>query len=167
MTCPLGDPFLSLYTPEKKGYKQNILFGTITISSTSYNLMIYTLILWASPPHMVRPMYHLVVPGVYTPTHCDLGRCRDLIQGPRLLRTTLYYFLTMTLHARNQVTAPHRASWSAPPSSIWRPSPLPPVPRGGRQVVLALRPQSLRKRHQLPPSAPFPPFVEVREKGKE
>jgi hypothetical protein len=68
MTCPLGDPFLSLYTLEKKGYKQNSLFGTIKISSTSCNLMIYALILWAGPPQMVRPMYHLVVPGVYTPT---------------------------------------------------------------------------------------------------
>jgi hypothetical protein len=45
MTCPLGDPFLSLYTPEKKGYKQNSLFCTITISSIACNLMIYTVIL--------------------------------------------------------------------------------------------------------------------------
>jgi hypothetical protein len=28
----------------------------------------YVLILWAGPPQTVRPMYHLVVPGVYTPT---------------------------------------------------------------------------------------------------
>jgi hypothetical protein len=68
MTCPLGDPYLSLYTLEEEGYKQNSLFGTITISSTTYNLVMYALILWAGPPQMVRPMYHLVVPGVYTPT---------------------------------------------------------------------------------------------------
>jgi hypothetical protein len=68
MICPLGDPCLSLYTLEEEGYKQNNLFGTITISSTAYNLLIYALILQARPPQMVRPMYHLVVPGVYTPT---------------------------------------------------------------------------------------------------
>jgi hypothetical protein len=68
MTCPLGDPYLSLYTLEEEGYKQNSLFGTITISSTTCNLMMYALILLAELPQMVRPMYHLMVPGVNTPT---------------------------------------------------------------------------------------------------
>ena len=27
--CPLGDPYLSLYTLEGYGYKENIIFGTI------------------------------------------------------------------------------------------------------------------------------------------
>jgi hypothetical protein len=62
------DPCLSLYTLEEEGYKQNNLFGTIIISSTTYNLVMYALILRAGPPQMVRPMYHLVVPEVYTPT---------------------------------------------------------------------------------------------------
>jgi hypothetical protein len=57
MTYPLGDPFLSLYTPEKKGYKHNSLFGTIIISSTAYNLAMYVLILRDGPPLMVRPIY--------------------------------------------------------------------------------------------------------------
>jgi hypothetical protein len=68
MTYPLGDPYLSLYTLEEEGYKQNSLFGTITISSTTCNLVMYALILLAELPQMVRPMYHLVVPGVNTPT---------------------------------------------------------------------------------------------------
>jgi hypothetical protein len=68
MTCPLGDRCLSLYTLEEEGYKQNSLFGTITISSTCCNLVMYALISWVGPPQMVRPMYHLVVLGVYTPT---------------------------------------------------------------------------------------------------
>jgi hypothetical protein len=67
-TCPLEDPCLSLYTLEEEGYKQNSLFVTITISSTACNLVMYALILWGGPPQTVRPMYHLVVPGVYTPT---------------------------------------------------------------------------------------------------
>jgi hypothetical protein len=67
MTCPLGDPFLSLYTPEKKGYKQNSLFGTITISSTSCNLMIYALILWTGSPQMVRPCTILWYRGFIPP----------------------------------------------------------------------------------------------------
>jgi hypothetical protein len=62
MTCPIGDPCLSLYTMDEEGYKQNSLFGTITTSSTTYNLLIYALILQARAPQMVRPMYHLVVP---------------------------------------------------------------------------------------------------------
>jgi hypothetical protein len=68
MTCPLGDLCLSLYTLEEEGYQQNRLFGTITISSIVYNLMIYILILRTGPPQMVRLMYHLMVPGIYTPT---------------------------------------------------------------------------------------------------
>jgi hypothetical protein len=75
MTYPLEDPCLSLYTLEEEGYKQNSLFGTITISSTTCNLMIYALILRAGPPQMVRPMYHLVVPGVYTPTASPRAPC--------------------------------------------------------------------------------------------
>jgi hypothetical protein len=58
MTCPLEDPCLSLYTLQDEGYKQNSLFGTITISSIACNLMIYVLILRAEPPQTVRPMYH-------------------------------------------------------------------------------------------------------------
>jgi hypothetical protein len=50
MTCPLGDPFISLYTPEKKGYKQSIPSSTITISSIAYNPAMYVLILRAGPP---------------------------------------------------------------------------------------------------------------------
>jgi hypothetical protein len=71
MTCPLGDLCLSLYTLEEEGYKQNSLFGTITVPSTACNLMIYALILRAGPPQMVRPMYHLMVLEVYTPTEID------------------------------------------------------------------------------------------------
>jgi hypothetical protein len=66
MTCPLGDSFLSLYTPKKKGYKQNSLFGTIMISSTAYNHAMYVLILRDGPPLMVRPIYsHEGVWGLY------------------------------------------------------------------------------------------------------
>jgi hypothetical protein len=83
MTCPLGDPFLSLYTPKKKGYKQNSLFGTITISSTTFNLMIYVLILWVGSPQMVQPMYHLVVLGIYTPTAVDLDGLAKEIPDPK------------------------------------------------------------------------------------
>jgi hypothetical protein len=52
-TYPLGYPFLSLYTQKKKGYKYNSLFGTITISITAYNLVMYVLILLDGPPLMV------------------------------------------------------------------------------------------------------------------
>jgi hypothetical protein len=68
MTYPLGDPFLSLYMPKKKGYKQNSLFGTIIISSTTYNLAMYVLILRDGPPLMVRPIYsHEGIWGLYPP----------------------------------------------------------------------------------------------------
>jgi len=29
VSCPLGDPYLSLYSLEEQGYKESILFGTI------------------------------------------------------------------------------------------------------------------------------------------
>jgi hypothetical protein len=35
--------------------------------------MIYALILRAGPPQMVRPMYHLVVSGVFIPPHASLA----------------------------------------------------------------------------------------------
>jgi hypothetical protein len=75
MLCPLRDPCLSLYTLKEEDYKQNSLFGTIIISSTTYNLVMFVLTLRAGPPQMVQSRYHLVVPGVYTPQTNRPGSC--------------------------------------------------------------------------------------------
>ena len=62
VSCPLGDPCLSLYTLEGQGYKESSIFGTIQY------LVVHALILWVVPPLMVRLMSRLVDTGGHTPT---------------------------------------------------------------------------------------------------
>ena len=81
VSCPLGDPCLSLYTLEGQGYKENIVFGTITISSTTCNLTVHASILWAGPPLMVRPMSCLEDTGGRTPTASFLTVLAFILQS--------------------------------------------------------------------------------------
>ena len=62
-----GPLSLLIYSEETR-LQVNIQFGTITISSTTCNLDVHALILRVGPPRMVRPMYHLMVPGGISPT---------------------------------------------------------------------------------------------------
>ena len=98
----------------------------------------------------------------------------DMIQGPRLLRTALYYLMTMAPRARNQtrlITAPpgrrHRARFGG--HLPHRPCLEGPQGAGIGSYSLSASAASVNgtshRRCHAPPL--FPPFVEVREKGKE
>ena len=65
VSCPLGDPCLSLYSLEEQGYTESSIFGTIQYLVVH---AVHALILWAGPPLMVRPMSCLVDIGGHTPT---------------------------------------------------------------------------------------------------